>query len=168
MTYAMMAKTTKLMPLMRHKPSQNPRVLVDEVVAVVDALMRISLTRGQRNERLPIFDEIRGELRSVARADVLRAVDGSCRDEQDVTGLDRPRRLALDLIFERAFEDIDDLFAAMRVPGGDISRVEVNAHRTDLASGNAEIVELQVGSFASRLLRLRPVRRETAADDQRR
>src|SRR6266850_1692599 len=42
MTYAMMAKTTKLMPLMRHKRSQNPRVLVDEAVAVVDALMRIS------------------------------------------------------------------------------------------------------------------------------
>src|SRR5713101_4732279 len=42
MTYAMMAKTTKLVPLMRHKPSQNPRVLVDEVIAVVDALMRIS------------------------------------------------------------------------------------------------------------------------------
>src|SRR6266850_2426022 len=104
MTYATMAKATKLMPLLRHKPSQNPRVLVDEVVAVVDALMRISLTRGQRNERLPFCDEIRGELRSVASADVLRAVDGSCRDEQD----DRPRRLALDLIFEHAFEDIDD------------------------------------------------------------
>src|SRR5712664_4446464 len=99
MTHAMMSKTTKLMPLMRHKPSQNPRVLVDEVVAVVDALMRISLTRGQCDEGLPFFDDVRGELRSVAAAEVLRAVDGSCRDEQDV-GLDRPRRLALDLILE--------------------------------------------------------------------
>jgi len=34
------AKATKLMPLMRHKRSQNP--LVDEAMAVVDALMRIS------------------------------------------------------------------------------------------------------------------------------
>src|SRR5437016_14293691 len=45
MTYAMMAKMTKLLPLMRHKRSQNPRVvyrLVDEGMAVVDALMRIS------------------------------------------------------------------------------------------------------------------------------
>src|SRR5882762_133143 len=36
----MMAKATKLMPLIRHKRSQN--TLVDEVIAVVDALMRIS------------------------------------------------------------------------------------------------------------------------------
>src|SRR5947208_14796958 len=85
MTYAMMTKTTKLMPLKRHRRSQNARVvftLVDEAVAVVDALMTISVTRGQRNERLPFFDDIGGELRSVARADVLRTVDGACRDEQ--------------------------------------------------------------------------------------
>jgi hypothetical protein len=40
-----MKKTTKLMPLMRHKRSQNTGVLytlVDELVTVVDALMRIS------------------------------------------------------------------------------------------------------------------------------
>jgi hypothetical protein len=46
MTYAMMKKTTKLMPLMRHKRSHNMGVvytLVDEVIAVVDALMTISL-----------------------------------------------------------------------------------------------------------------------------
>src|SRR6266550_607049 len=45
MTYAMIKKTTKLMPLMRHKRSQNTGVvyaLVDEVIALVDALMRIS------------------------------------------------------------------------------------------------------------------------------
>src|SRR5262245_37760291 len=41
----MMKKTTKLMPLMRHKRSQNALVvytLVDAVMVVVDALMRIS------------------------------------------------------------------------------------------------------------------------------
>src|SRR5438309_10819627 len=47
----MMAKATKLMPLKRHRRSQNPRVvygLVDEVIAVVDALMRISVrTEGE-------------------------------------------------------------------------------------------------------------------------
>src|SRR6266496_1139208 len=45
MKYAMMKKATKLMPLLRHKPSHNPRLaytLVDEDMAVVDALMRIS------------------------------------------------------------------------------------------------------------------------------
>jgi len=55
------------------------------------------------------------------------------------------------------------------VPGGDISRVEVDPHLDDLASGNAEIVSLQVGSFGSRLLlRLRHVRRQTTSGDQHR
>ncbi len=51
MTYAMMKKTTRLMPLWRHKRSQNTGVvytLVDEVIALVDALMRIcSRTEGE-------------------------------------------------------------------------------------------------------------------------
>jgi len=46
-----MKKTTKLMPLMRHKRSQNTLVvytLADEVLAIVDALMRISSgTKGE-------------------------------------------------------------------------------------------------------------------------
>src|SRR5216117_2224397 len=58
MTYAMMAKATKLMPLLRHKPSQNPRVvytLVDEGMAAVDALMRISSrTEGEFGSPIPL------------------------------------------------------------------------------------------------------------------
>jgi hypothetical protein len=45
MTYAMMNSPTDWMPLERHKRSQNTAVvytLVDEIVAVVDLLMRIS------------------------------------------------------------------------------------------------------------------------------
>jgi hypothetical protein len=45
MTYAMMKRPTDCMPLDRHKRSQNAGVvytLVDKLVAVVDALMRIS------------------------------------------------------------------------------------------------------------------------------
>jgi hypothetical protein len=34
-------------------------------------------------------------------------VDRSGRDEQDIAGLDRRRRLAVDVILKRAFEDID-------------------------------------------------------------
>jgi hypothetical protein len=56
----------------------------------------------------------------------------------------------------------------MRVPGSDIPRVEVDAHLDDLASGRAEIVPLQVGSFGSRLLSPCHVQRESACDDQHR
>ena len=56
----------------------------------------------------------------------------------------------------------------MRVLGGDNFRIKVDAQLDDLASGNAEIVPLQVSSFSSRLLRLRHAQRQTASDDQRR
>jgi len=56
---------------------------------------------------------------------------------------------------QRAFEDIDDLFARMAVLGERRSGGEVDAHLDDLASGDAEIVPLQVGPLDSRLLRLR-------------
>src|SRR5262245_19475051 len=68
-------------------------------------------------QRFPFLDDIRGELRPVAAADVLRRVDRPGRDKQDVAGLKRHRRLAFDLILQRAFEDIDDLFARMRMLG---------------------------------------------------
>src|SRR6185436_16866293 len=76
----------------------------------------------QRDERLPFFDDIRGELRPVAGADVLHPVDRLSRDEEHVAGLVRRRRPALDVILQRAFEDVDDLFAEMRVFRCDISR----------------------------------------------
>ena len=69
--------------------------------------------RAAFDKRLPIFDDIRGELRRVAAADVLRRVDRSSRDEQDLAGLERHRRLALELILQRSFDDVDDLFARM-------------------------------------------------------
>jgi hypothetical protein len=53
----------------------------------------------------------------LAAADVLRRVDHSGRDEQDVAGLERDRRLPIQLILQHVFEKIDDLFARMRVPG---------------------------------------------------
>src|SRR5437867_10038767 len=123
---------------------------------------------GHHNERLPFFDDIRGEFRPVAAADVLCCVDRSGRDEQDLAGLERHRRLALDLILQGAFDDIDDLFARMTVlterhPGG-----EIDAHLDVLASGDAQIVPLEIGALNSRLLRPRHVQRQTACGDQRR
>ena len=49
----------------------------------------------------PFFYDVRGQFRPVAAADVLRRVDRAGRNEQNVTGLKRHRRLALDLILQR-------------------------------------------------------------------
>src|SRR5215212_1149700 len=95
---------------------------------------------GHYEERLPFFDDVRGEFRPVAAADVLRRVDRSGRDEQDVAGLERHRRPALDLILQRAFEDIDNMFARMAMPAERRPGVELDARLYDLAAGDAQIV----------------------------
>src|ERR1700694_1527828 len=56
----------------------------------------------------------------------------------------------------------------MRVLAEGYSRSKVDAHLDGLASGDAEIVPLQVGPLDSRLLSLRYVQRQNASDDQRR
>jgi hypothetical protein len=91
-------------------------------------------------------------------------VDRSSRDKQDVAGLERHGRLALDFIFQRTFKHIDDLLARMGVPRSGRSRIEVNAHLDRFAPRSAEIVPLQVGSprtCHSCLLCLRGVDRQT-------
>jgi len=70
------------------------------------------------------------------------AVDRAGRDEQDVAGLERHSWPSFDLILQRALQDIDDLFARMGVPGGDISRVEVDAYLDDLASLGSSLCEV--------------------------
>src|SRR5262249_42519367 len=100
----------------------------------------------QRERRLAFLEHVGGKLGRVGAAGVLRRVDGAGRDEQDVAGLERHRRLALDVILQRAFEHVDDLLARMGVPGEGGARGEVDAHLEDLASADAEIVALQVGA----------------------
>src|SRR5215213_4237368 len=100
----------------------------------------------QHDERLAFLDDIRGELRHVAVAYVLHRVDRFGRDEKDLARVDRGRWLALDLILQRPFEDIDDLFARMLVLEGQRLRANVHAVLDDFASGNAEIVLLEIGA----------------------
>ena len=54
--------------------------------------------------------------------------------------------LAVDLILERAIEDIGDFVARMRVPAERRSWGEINAHLHDLASGASEIVPMNLGA----------------------
>jgi len=78
------------------------------------------------------------------------------------------RRSALDLILDGAFEDIEDLFARMRVLWERHSRRKLEAYLNDLASGDAQIVPLEFETGESRLLRPRCVQRQTASGDQHR
>src|SRR5215208_6820369 len=108
----------------------------------------------QHDERLPFFDDIRGQLSRGVGAYVLHGVDRFSRDEKDLARVERRRWLALELILQRPFEDIDDLFARMGVLEGWRFRANVHAVLEDFASGNAEIVLLEIGALDSRGLLL--------------
>jgi hypothetical protein len=62
-------------------------------------------------------------------------VDRFGRDEEDLAGLDRHRRLIRHLVLQRACEDMDDVFARMPVPRGRASRIDLDAGLDDLAWG---------------------------------
>src|SRR5215207_4470654 len=108
----------------------------------------------QHDEWLSFFDDIGGKLRPVGGAYVLHRVDSFSRDEKDLARVERRRWLVLDLILQRAFQDIDDLFARMEVLEGWRFRADVHAVLDDFASGNAEIVVLEIGALDSRRLLL--------------
>src|SRR6266850_87332 len=98
----------------------------------------------QSEKRLAFLDDVGGELAPVDAAGVPGRMGRVGRNEQDVAGLERDRRLVADLILERAFEDINDLFAGMRMLAERHAGGEVDADLDGLATGRAEIVPLQV------------------------
>src|SRR5262249_53191209 len=100
----------------------------------------------ERDERLALFDDVRRELRRVFGADVADTVDGSGRNEQDVPCAERRRLPAVDLVLQGPFEDVDDLFARMRVPDERRLRGEVDAVLDDLSSRDAQRVSLEIGA----------------------
>jgi hypothetical protein len=54
--------------------------------------------------------------------------------------------VSFELILERPLEDVDDLFAGMRVLGRRCIGGDVDAVLNDLASGSAETLPLEIGS----------------------
>src|SRR5438105_4363391 len=139
-----------------------------------DAIDLTTLLR-QHEERLAFFDAIFGKLRRVADADVPDLVDRTGRDEQDLSGLERHRRLAIQSILQGAFDFVDDLFARMAVPWDHHPGRKTREHLDRLASWDAQIVPLEIGARDSRRLRLRlrllllrHVQRQGASDRQHR
>src|SRR6476661_4750682 len=100
------------------------RVLL--IVTSVGSWWGLRRSRGRNEEWLAFFDDVRGELRCVARTDVLRRMDRSCRNEQDVSRLEGLWGLPLDPILQRTFENVDDLLAGMRVSGSGHALVETD------------------------------------------
>jgi len=84
----------------------------------------------------------------------------------DVASPERHRRLTLDLVLERALEDINDLLAWVRVLAERHARSELDAHLNNLASGDAEVMPLEVSALDARLVGRRHQEWQTASDNQ--
>jgi hypothetical protein len=85
-----------------------------------------------------------------AGADVAHRVDYPSRDGQGPARVVHLRRLAVDLVLQRAFQDVDDLLTRMEVPDRGRVRLDVDARLDHLASGHGKVVALQVGAPQSR------------------
>src|SRR5262245_58562550 len=125
-------------------------VAVSTVVLMHTSLVNSSVDDDE--ERLPFLDDVGGELRRVPVADVPHRVNRLGRHHQRFTGVVRLRRLPVDLILERAFEDVDDLLARMLVPDRRRFRAELDAVLDHMASWDGEIVLLQIRTPQSRRL----------------
>jgi hypothetical protein len=79
-------------------------------------------------------------------ADVPHRVDHPGRDGQGLTGVERPGRLAFDLILQRSLKDVDDLFAGMSVLDQRRFRADIHTRLDHLAPRDAEILLLQIGT----------------------
>jgi hypothetical protein len=76
-------------------------------------------------------------------------VGHSGRDEQHVAGLERHRWVVGELIFERAFEHVNDLFAGVTMSRKRRSRGEVDARLEGLSSRDSEVMALKIDACAS-------------------
>src|SRR6202012_3174572 len=102
------------------------------------------------DQRFAFLDDVSGKFACGRVADVLRRMRRAGRNEEDVTGLQRGRRLAFELIFQRAREHVDDLLAGMAMAGERHAWLDIDARLNGLMSGNAEVLALQVGARAAR------------------
>jgi hypothetical protein len=85
-------------------------------------------------EGVPFLDDVSGDLRRGDVAAIPGGVNGPGGNEQDPACLHRHGRVVPDLVLERAFEDIDDFFARMRVLREPHSGREFDSHLDNLAS----------------------------------
>ena len=116
-------------PELRRRPSVAPYPLtLESECNAPPALTRLHGRPDKRlssvdchEEWLSFLDDVRRELRRVAGADVLHSVDRFGRDHQALAGADRRRWLAVDVVLQRSFQDVDDLFTRMLVPKGGAS-----------------------------------------------
>src|SRR6478672_12026296 len=95
---------------------------------------------GEDDERLALLDHVGRELGSVAA----NGVNGLRRDHQGFAGAIGAGLLAVDLVLERALDDIDDLLAWMPVPDGLRLRADLDAVLDHFAPCSAQIVVLKI------------------------
>ena len=121
------------------------------MVVTVPSLCRAGHLLGHGEERLALFHDVGGECAGAgAGAGVAYRVGYPGRDGQGLAGVVHLGGLAVDLVLQRAFQDVDDLLTRMGVPDRGRVRLDVDARLDHLASGDGKVVALQAGAPQSR------------------
>src|ERR1700722_19356573 len=130
--------------------ASNGRTAVSVVVVTLLSFYRAGRLLGRGEERLAPFRDVGRECGADAGAGVTYRVDDPGRDGQGLAGVVHLGGLAVDLIFQRACQDVDDFLTRMGVPDRGRVRLHVDAGTDSLASGDGKVVALQAGAPQSR------------------
>jgi len=95
-------------------------------------------------------------------------MNSSGGNEQHFTWPESDWWFALDLILEHTFDDIGDLFARVRMLAERRAGSEIDECLYDFASGDAQIVPLEIGALDTGLLRQRGRQRNATSNEQQR
>lgn len=111
-TYALVGGTTAVFADIQRAVNHDYAVVFPTAAVIILLILALLL----RSLVAPwyLMDDVRGEFGRVAAAGIPHRVDHPRRDGQGLTGIERPRRLAFELILQRPLQDIDDLFTRMR------------------------------------------------------
>src|SRR5580700_7411917 len=126
--------------------TSNGRTAELVVVVTVPSFCRAGRLLGHGEERLALFHDVGGECGAGAGAGVAYRVDYPGRYGQGLAGVVHLGGLAVDLVLQRACQDVDDLLTRMGVPDRGRARLDVDARLDHLASGNGKVVALQAGA----------------------
>src|SRR4030095_11391102 len=91
----------------------RPAANANAISIISDSPRGPPLSLHQREERFALLDDVGGKLAAGDAAEVPARMNGSGGNKEHVAGVQRHRRLVLELIFELAFEDINDFLAGV-------------------------------------------------------
>src|SRR5262249_57453295 len=115
----------------------------------------VLLFRDRARKRFALLDDVVGEDAGGGGAAVCRVVDSAGRNKERASRAECHRGLSVLLEDDRAFENVADLFARMRVPPDGAAWLKLGHSGDRLVTGHGQITLLEHRAFETALLCVR-------------